>query len=85
MVFLVNANDRTVRESAEEALAREWARHGASVSVFELPDSLRLPHNVVDPPEGRALGAKMRELLRELSYGERPSMLVRALPVLPRQ
>jgi esterase/lipase len=81
MIFLLNANDRTVRESAEEALAREWLRHGAAVSVFELADSLRLPHNVVDPPHGRVLGTEMHELLRELAYGERPSMLVRALKV----
>jgi carboxylesterase len=81
MVFLVNANDRTVRESAEEKLAREWARHGAAAAVYELPDSLRLPHNVVAPPPNQTLAAQMRELLRELSYGERPSILVRAVPV----
>jgi esterase/lipase len=82
MVLLVNANDRTVRESAEEALAGEWTQHGAAVSVLELPDSLRLPHNVVDPPYGRPLGTTMiLDLLRELAYGEHPSMLVRALPM----
>jgi hypothetical protein len=82
MVLLVNANDRTVRESAEETLAGEWARHGAAVSVFELPDSLRLPHNVVDPqPHGRVPGTVMLDLLRELANGGRPSKMVRALPV----
>jgi pimeloyl-ACP methyl ester carboxylesterase len=84
MVFLVNANDRTVRESAEEELAREWARHGAAAAVYELPDSLRLPHNVVAAPPDPVLAGEMRELLRELSYGERPSMLVRAIPVSAR-
>jgi hypothetical protein len=84
MVFLVNANDRTVRESAEEKLAREWVRHGAAVAVYEIPDSLRLPHNVVAPPPNQVLAAEMRELLRELSYGERPSMVVRAVPVAAR-
>lgn len=81
MTLLVNANDRTVRESAEERLAGEWARHGAAVSVFELPDSLRLPHNVVDPSHARVRGIVMLELLRELATGERPSTVVRAVPV----
>lgn len=81
LVLLVNANDRTVRESAAEALARDWARHGAAVSVFELPDSLRLPHNIMDPMHGRALGDAVLQLLREVAYGERPSALVRPLPV----
>ena len=76
-VVLVNANDRTVRESAAEELAREWARHGAAVSVFELPDSLHLPHNVVDPTRGRVIGPAMLDLLRDLTYGQQPSALVR--------
>jgi esterase/lipase len=82
LAVLVNANDRTVNESAAEALARSWARDGAaSVSVFELPDSLRLPHNIVDPSHGRAMGEAVLALLRELTYGERPSPLVRPIPV----
>jgi carboxylesterase len=80
-VVLVNAADRTVRESAAEALARDWARHGAAVSVFELPDSLRLPHNIIDPDRGRVMGAAMLELLRRLTYREQPSALVRTLPM----
>ena len=45
-VVLVNAADRTIKESAAEALARRWQEHGAAVAVFELPDSLHLPHNI---------------------------------------
>jgi carboxylesterase len=80
-VVLVNANDRTVRESAVEALARSWAQGGAAVSVFELPDSLRLPHNVIDPRTGRVMGAAMVTLLRELTYGKAPSAPVRSVPL----
>ena len=80
-VVLVNAYDRTVKESAAEALARGWKQHGAKVSVFELPDSLRLPHNIVDPIEGRVLGEAVTELLRKLAYGEAPTRLVRAVPI----
>ena len=77
----MNAYDRTVKEDAAEALARSWKQHGAKVSVFELPDSLQLPHNIVDPIQGRVLGDAVTELLRKLAYGEHPARLVRALPI----
>lgn len=82
IVVLVNASDRTVKESAAEALARNWLQHGATVSVFELPDSLRLPHNIIDPMRGRVGGDAVLDLLRDLAYGLRPSALVR--PVILR-
>jgi carboxylesterase len=82
IVVLVNASDRTVKESAAEALARDWLQHGATVSVFELPDSLRLPHNIIDPIAGRVGGDAVLDLLRQLAYGVQPSGLVR--PVLLR-
>jgi esterase/lipase len=81
LVLLVNANDRTVRESAAEALAHLWGQHGAVASVFELPDSLRLPHNIIDPRSGRVMGDAVLNLLCELAYGEQPPALVRPLPV----
>lgn len=81
IAVLVNANDRTVSESASEALARDWTRHGASAPVFELPDSLRLPHDIIDAQRGRVMGEAVLDLLRQLAYGEQPSALVRPLPV----
>jgi alpha-beta hydrolase superfamily lysophospholipase len=72
IAVLVNASDRTVRTSAAESLASEWARHGAAVSVFELPDSLRLPHNIIDPLRGRIASDAVFALLRELTYGQPP-------------
>ena len=77
IAVLVNASDRTVKESAAEALARNWRQHGATVLVFELPDSLRLPHNIIDPIHGRVAGNAVLDLLRELAYGTQPSALVR--------
>ena len=79
MVVLVNAGDRTVKLSAAEALARDWSRHGATVSVYELPDSLRLPHNIIDPLRGRSGGEAVLALLRELAYGQTPTALVRRI------
>jgi carboxylesterase len=81
IVVLVNASDRTVNESAAEALARNWLRHNASVSVFELPDSLRLPHNIIDPTSGPVGGDAVLDLLRDLAYGIQPSALVRPVPI----
>lgn len=79
MTVLVNASDRTVRASAAEALARDWSRRGASVSVYELPDSLRLPHNIIDPLRGRVGGDAVLRLIRDLAYGRSPSTLVRCI------
>lgn len=81
LVLLLNANDRTVRESAGEALAREWTRHGATVSVLELPGSLGLPHNIIDARGGRVMDAAVLDLIRELAYAGAPSTLARRLPV----
>jgi esterase/lipase len=79
ITVLVNASDRTVKASAAEALAAQWSRRGAAVSVFELPDSLRLPHNIIDATRGRVGGDTVLALLRRLVYGEQPSALVRRL------
>lgn len=81
IVLLVNANDRTVKSSAAEQLAREWLRRGAGVSVYELPDSLRLPHNIIDPIHARVTEDAILSLLRSLAYGATPSDLVRAVPI----
>lgn len=81
VTLLVNASDRTIKASAAEALAQSWIRHGADVSVFELPDSLRLPHNIIDPFGARGGGDAVLELLRELTYGAEPSALVRRIPL----
>jgi hypothetical protein len=79
--ILVNARDRTVKESATEALARDWSKHGAQVAVFELPDSLRLQHNIFDPIRGRVGGRALLALLRELTYGQPPTALVRRMSI----
>jgi esterase/lipase len=83
MALLVNAADRTVRESAAEGLGRAWARRGATVAVYELPDSLRLPHNIIDPLRGRVGGQVVLDLLRDLAYGLPPRALVRRIAVVP--
>ena len=79
IIVLVNGSDRTVKESATEALARDWSKRGARVSMYELPDSLRLQHNIFDPIQGRVGGSAVLALLRELTYGRAPTALVHRL------
>jgi carboxylesterase len=81
VTLLVNASDRTVKESAAEGLARAWLRHGTDVVAFELPDSLRLPHNIIDPIRGRIGGDAVLDLLRDLAFGLPAGPLARRIPL----
>ena len=49
MLFLVNAHDHTVKTAPVLDIAHAWNKRGAPVAVYEIPDSLALPHNIVDP------------------------------------
>jgi esterase/lipase len=48
---LVNASDETVNRDAIDEIASHWLARGGHVSMFELPDSHGLPHDVIDPDE----------------------------------
>ena len=73
VLFLVNAHDRTVKEAPVMDLARVWNGRGIPVSVYELPDSLSLPHNIVDPLAGRSDAAAVLPTLQALVHGGTPS------------
>jgi esterase/lipase len=47
--ILLNAHDHTIANGAAIDLARAWRAHGATTAVYMLPDSLQLPHDVIDP------------------------------------
>jgi alpha-beta hydrolase superfamily lysophospholipase len=49
LVVLLNAHDHTIANGAAVDLAKRWQRHGATTAVYMLPDSLQLPHDVIDP------------------------------------
>jgi len=51
LALLLNDRDRTVKSAAAVKLAKQWAASGATVSVYRLPASLGLPHNVLDGRE----------------------------------
>ena len=49
--MLVNAHDQTVSRALIDQLVARWRDKGAHVAVYELSDTLRLPHDIVDPDE----------------------------------
>jgi esterase/lipase len=77
MLFLVNANDHTVKTAPVLDVAREWNRRGSPVSVYEFPDSLALPHNVVDPLQRPTNASAVYPTLQALVHGEQPPRFLR--------
>jgi len=72
VLFLVNANDRTVKTAPVVDLARVWNRRGTAVAVYEFPDSLALPHNIVDPINRPAKSSAVYPVLEALAHGDHP-------------
>jgi hypothetical protein len=72
VVMLLNANDRTVKLSPSIDLARKWSARGAAARVLVFPESLRLPHNVLDTPERGGKRAIVAPLLAALVHGTSP-------------
>jgi carboxylesterase len=48
VALLLNAHDRTIANGPVRDLVDRWKSAGSSVIVVELPDSLQLPHDVID-------------------------------------
>jgi esterase/lipase len=72
LLLLVNPNDHTVKTAPVLDVARAWNNRGAPVTVYELPDTLGLPHNVLDPIGREATPSTVLPLLEALAHGERP-------------
>jgi esterase/lipase len=51
ILMLLNAHDHTVSRARNLDLAESWSAAGGNVSVWECPDALHLPHDLVDPDE----------------------------------
>ena len=69
--FVVNAHDHTVKSAAIADVAHAWQRRGAPAMSYEIPDSLGLPHNIVDPVGDHPQVALIRPLLVSLTHGDR--------------
>jgi len=76
VLFLVNANDHTVKTAPVIDLARAWNRRGTAVTVYEFPDSLALPHNIVDPINRPVKSGAVYPVLEALAHGDHPPQWV---------
>lgn len=74
IAIVLNAHDATVKPAPALELARLW-RRSARVSVYELPDSLALPHDVIDPTERGGRTAIVYPVVIALIHGEQPPPL----------
>jgi carboxylesterase len=72
LVLLLNANDRTVKPAPALDLAKQWWTRGANVAVYEFPDSLRLPHNVMEAARRGGNSRAVFPSLEALAHGGAP-------------
>jgi carboxylesterase len=69
VAVLLNANDHTIANGPVRDLARRWAHDGSSVVIVVLPDSLRLPHDVIDVTNPRGNPCVVYPIVTALIYG----------------
>ena len=85
-IFLMNEHDHTIKTATAVALARAWQAHGMTVGVYEIPDSLRMPHDVVDYALRTGQPEIVQGVIRDLAEGiTAPAWLTaNPLPIVPR-
>lgn len=71
VLFIVNDHDRTVKEGPVLDITSVWRRLAVPVSIYSLPDSLGLPHNVIDPIGGSA-STLVPAVLLSVARGQEP-------------
>jgi alpha-beta hydrolase superfamily lysophospholipase len=83
--MLVNAHDETVNRTLIDDLVASWRAKGAAVETYELADTLRLPHDVVDPTEPGAKPSVTEPVILALLYGrlDAPQASTRARSRMP--
>ena len=72
VIVLLSASDRTISNGAVFELARRWTDHGIDVRAYEFSDTLRLPHDVVDPRHAGSDTAAVYPVLAALVAGQQP-------------
>lgn len=81
IVFVMNANDHTVKTSPALELARRWSARGAAVRMYQFPLSLRLPHDIVEEARAHADPVVVYPALEALIHGEPPPPVLANLPL----
>jgi alpha-beta hydrolase superfamily lysophospholipase len=79
VTVLLNAHDHTIANGAAIDLARHWEARGAITRIYQLPDSLQLPHDVIDPRHPGSNVNAVYPVLDSLIAGTRPPPLVTQL------
>jgi esterase/lipase len=79
LTVLLNAYDRTISNAAAIDLAHRWQGHGAVTHIYQLPDSLRLPHDVIDPRHPGSNTGAVYPVLDALIAGGKPAEWVGVL------
>jgi hypothetical protein len=72
IIFVMNANDHTVKTLPAVELARAWSAHGAAVVMYQFPLSLALPHDIAEEARVHANPAVVYPALEALIHGEPP-------------
>ena len=80
---VVNGKDETVNRDAIDELAAHWSATGGHVSVFEFADSLRLPHDIVDPDEATGNTRATYPVFLSFLYGSTPPVELGVRAVRP--
>jgi esterase/lipase len=84
IVFLVNANDHTVKTPPVIDLASRWSHASASVVVYEFPRSLGLPHDIAEEAHPNSDPAVVYPALEALIHGETPPPVLAGHRLWPR-
>ena len=69
--MLVNAHDQTVSRTLIDDLVASWRGKGTPVETYELSDTLRLRHDLVDPTERGAKPSVTEPVILTLLYDRR--------------
>jgi carboxylesterase len=70
--LLLNAHDHTISNGPVRDLVARWARHGTRLTSFELPDSLGLPHDVIDTTNPQGIPRVVYPIVETLIRGLTP-------------
>jgi alpha-beta hydrolase superfamily lysophospholipase len=79
VTLLLNADDRTISNGAAIDLMHRWQNRGAVTHIYLLPDSLHLPHDVIDPRHPGSNTGAVYPVLEALLGGGKPAEWVGAL------
>lgn len=85
IIFVMNANDHTVKTAPAVALARRWAMHGATAVVYQFPRSNGLPHDIAEEAHPNANPELVYPTLEALIHGEPAKSALASHRLWPRQ